>query len=53
MERLQQGKTTEDWKPIGAAAFGLLELRIDEPDGTFRTICVAGLSDAIYVLHCF
>ena len=53
IDRVQQGRDPDDWKPMTAVGQGVRELRIRADDGAFRVIYVANLEDAIYVIHCF
>jgi phage-related protein len=50
---VQQGRDTDDWKPMNPVGQGVREIRIREDEGVFRVIYVAKYADAIYVLHCF
>jgi phage-related protein len=53
IDRVQQGGTPDDWKPMSTVGQGVCEIRIREQDGAFRVIYAARFEDAIYVLHCF
>lgn len=53
IDRLQQGREPDDWKPMGTVGPGVREIRIGADDGAYRVIYVARFEDAIYVLHCF
>lgn len=53
IDLVQQGAEPDDWKPMPTIGRGVREIRIREPQGTFRIIYVAKLGDAVHVLHCF
>jgi len=53
LDQIQHGRDPDDWKPMTAVGPGVREIRIRDAAGAFRVICVAKLSDAVYVLHCF
>lgn len=53
LERLQDGKEANDWKPMKSIAPGVIEIRAQIFLGTWRSICVVKLEDAIHVLHVF
>lgn len=53
LDRLQQGRDPDDWKPMPTVGTGVREVRVREANGAFRVIYVAKFHDAIYVLHCF
>ena len=53
IDRLQQGRDPDDWKPMPTVGAGVREIRVREANGAFRVIYVAKFQDAIYVLHCF
>lgn len=53
LERLQGGKTPDDFKPMPAIGKGVEEIRIWDDSGTFRVVYTARLEDAVYVLHAF
>ena len=53
LDRVQQGRDPDDWKPMSTIGQGVREIRIRDADGAFRVIYVAKFETAIYVLHCF
>lgn len=53
LERVQNGRDPDDWKPMNAVGRGAKEIRIRDEAGAFRVLYVAKFADAIYVLHCF
>jgi phage-related protein len=53
VDRLQNGRDPDDWKPMPTVGRGVREIRVREDDGAFRVIYVASFKNAIYVLHCF
>jgi len=53
IDRVQQGDTPNDWKPMPTIGQGVCEIRIRNVVGAFRVIYVAKFANAVYVLHCF
>ena len=53
MDRVQNGREPDDWKPMNMVGRGAKEIRIRDEAGAFRVLYVAKFADAIYVLHCF
>jgi phage-related protein len=53
LDRVQNGREPDDWKPMNTVGQGVKEIRIRDAVGAFRIIYVAKLADAIHVLHCF
>jgi phage-related protein len=53
IDRIQNGKDPEDWKPLKTVGPGVREIRIREDAGAFRVIYAAQFHDAIYILHAF
>jgi len=53
IDRVQQGRDPDDWKPMATIGRGVREIRVKGADGAFRLIYVARFEDAIFVLHCF
>ena len=53
LDKVQQGRDPDDWKPMNTIGPGVREIRIREADGAFRVIYVAKFEAAVYVLHCF
>lgn len=52
LNRVQQGRDPEDWKPMPSVGLGVREIRVHE-DGEYRVLYVAKLPEAVYVLHAF
>jgi phage-related protein len=52
IDRVQRGLDPDDWKPIATVGKGVRELRI-RAGGAFRVVYLAGLREAVFVLHCF
>lgn len=53
LEKLQRGKTPDDFKPMPAIGKGVEEIRVWDESGTYRVIYTARLKDSVYVLHAF
>ena len=53
LDKVQNGKTPSDWKPMPSIGAGVREIRIRESDGTYRVIYIAKFEEAVYVLHTF
>jgi len=53
LDRVQRGLDPDHWKPMRSIGAGVREIRVSDATGAFRTVYVATLSDAIYVLHAF
>jgi phage-related protein len=53
LARVQEGRDPLDWKPMPTVGKGVREIRVSVRMGEFRSIYVASLGDAIYVLHAF
>lgn len=53
LDRVQQGQTPDDFKPMPSIGKGVEEIRVWDDAGTFRVIYTARLADAVYVLHAF
>ena len=53
LDKVQQGKQPDDFKPMPSIGKGVEEIRIWEDSGTYRVIYTARLADAVYVLHAF
>jgi phage-related protein len=51
--RLQIGLEPTDWKPLKIIGPGVREIRIRDVSGAYRVIYLAGLAEAVYVLHAF
>ncbi|QTF10560.1 hypothetical protein HC231_23520 [Brenneria izadpanahii] len=53
LRRVQYGLEPNDFKPINHWGAGVIEIRIDDEDGTYRVVYVAKFPEKIYVLHSF
>jgi len=53
LDKVQNGKQPDDFKPMPSIGKGVEEIRIWDDAGTFRVIYTARLADAVYVLHAF
>jgi phage-related protein len=53
LDKVQNGRTPSDWKPMNAVGSGVREIRIRDTNGAFRVLYVAKFADTVYVLHCF
>lgn len=53
LDRVQNGLSPTDWKPMATIGKGAQEIRIRDEAGAFRVIYVAKFFEAVYVLHCF
>jgi phage-related protein len=53
LDKVQNGRSPSDWKPMNGVGSGVREIRIRDATGAFRVLYVAKFSDMIYVLHCF
>ena len=53
LERVQDGKTPDDFKPMPAIGKGVEEIRIWDGSGTYRVIYTARVRGSVYVLHAF
>jgi phage-related protein len=53
LDKVQNGLSPDDAKPIYSIGAGVLELRVWDEAGTFRVVYVAKFAGAVYVLHCF
>lgn len=52
LQRVQEGRTPTDWKPMPGVEPGTMEIRIHTPS-EHRIVYLAKFPEAIYVLHCF
>ena len=50
---VQNGKASDDFKPMPSMGKGVEEIRVWDESGTYRVIYTARLEDAVYVLHAF
>ncbi len=53
LDKVQQGESPTDWKPMNSIASGVQEIRISESKGMYRVIYLAKFAEAVYVLHAF
>lgn len=53
LDRVQNGREPDDWRPMNAVGRGAKEIRIRDEAGAFRVVYVAKFADAIYALRCF
>ena len=53
MDRVQNGKSPDDWKVMHSVGSGAMEIRIGDASGTFRVVYVAKFAEAVFVRHCF
>jgi len=52
LDRVQNGREPNDWKPMTSIGRGVREIRIQDK-GQYRVMYVAQYLDAVYVLHAF
>lgn len=53
LDRVQNVREPDDWKPMITVDQGVKEIRIRDEAGAFRILYLAKFADAVYVLHCF
>jgi|ERR1035438_7331434 phage-related protein len=53
LEKVQEGKTPDDFKPMPSIGKGVEEIRIRDEAGIYRVVYTARMEDAVYVLHAF
>jgi phage-related protein len=53
LDKVQRGLVPDDFKPLGAVATGVHEIRIRDRRGAYRVVYIATLAAAVYVLHAF
>jgi phage-related protein len=53
LEKVQNGRTPDDFRPMPAIGKGVEEIRIRDESGAYRVVYTARLDDAVYVLHAF
>jgi phage-related protein len=51
--KVQQGKESDDWKPMPSVGAGVQEIRVRNERGAYRVFYVAKFEEAVYVLHVF
>ena len=53
LEKVQNGRPPDDFKPMPTIGKGVEEIRIRDESGAYRVIYTARLAEAVYVLHAF
>jgi len=53
LQKLQRGEFPRDAALLKGDLSGLIEIRVDDPGGTYRTVLTVKLAGTIYVLHVF
>ena len=53
LEKVQDGKAPDDFKPMPSIGKGVEEIRVWDESGTYRVIYTARVGDFVYVLHAF
>jgi phage-related protein len=53
LDKVQNGKQPDDFKPMPSIGPGVEEIRIFDPSGAYRVIYLARLAEAVFVLHVF
>lgn len=53
LDRIQRGKSADDFKPMPLIGRGVEEIRVRDESGAYRVIYTSRLADAVYVLHAF
>lgn len=53
LQRVQDGRQPNDFKPMPSVGKGVEEIRIREESGAYRVIYVARFAEGVYVLHVF
>ncbi len=53
LDQVQNGRESDDWKPMNTVGQGVKEIPIRDEAGAFRVLYVAKFADTVYVLHCF
>ena len=53
IDRVQHGLDPDDWKSMHDLGAGVREIRVREEGNAYRSIYVAKMPEAIYILHCF
>ncbi|MDE3148338.1 MAG: type II toxin-antitoxin system RelE/ParE family toxin [Acidobacteriota bacterium] len=53
LEKVQNGKAPDDFKPMPVIGRGVEEIRVRDTSGIFRVLYTARLDEAVYVLHAF
>ena len=50
---IQRGEESSNWKPMPSVGKGVREIRVRAAGGAYRTIYIAAMPEAVYVLHAF
>ena len=53
LQTLQRGEFPREAAPLHGDLAGLIEIKVDDPGGTYRTVVTVKLAGTIYVLHVF
>lgn len=53
IDKVQNGKDPDDWKPMDTIGAGVREVRVQDESGAYRALYVAKFEQTVYVLHCF
>ena len=53
LEKVQNGRTPDDFKPMPSIGKGVEEIRIRDESGAYRVVYTARLVNVVYVLHAF
>ncbi|QEA39473.1 type II toxin-antitoxin system RelE/ParE family toxin [Pistricoccus aurantiacus] len=53
IDKVQEGIMPDRFRPMPSIGSGVVEIKIDENDGTFRVFYVANRGGVLYILHCF
>ncbi len=53
LQEVQRGRFPKEAAPLHGDLSGLIELRVSDQSGTFRTVLTLKLSGTVYVLHVF
>jgi|SRR5580692_361749 phage-related protein len=53
LEKVQDGKAPDDFKPMPSIGKGVEEIRVWDEFGTYRVIYTARMEEAVYVFHAF
>ena len=53
LDKVQRGESPDNWKPLKTVGVGVKEIRTKVSDGIYRTVYIANLEEAVYVLHAF
>ncbi len=53
LDKVQNGLSPNDWKPMKNVGAGVNEIRVKDAGGIYRVIYVAKFEETIYVLHAF